>query len=517
MIEGLELSNDQNLYFLELSIHLGSINVTIDNEYHEKYNFFSLTFDIEPSFISNDSLHVNEQELSIYDSGDSDIDECETTQFRTEWYMVMNTPLPATYGIFSSEIHGVVKECMINKDTSINLKLPVWISNMARQFYNTHKEMSFENFLLTILRLRITVWATESAEMGPFNMYEVGEVIINISDCYVLSKNSFHFIHRIPDHDAIIIRDYKKDDEYTIGILRCCFNFRPIVAKNIDGNFEFISESLSNEASTHNLFPINVKKNTDLIQHAHVNKCREEKCHEFVPLQWEYLDDSNIVRGPYNSIVMMSWIIKGYFNENSKLRLFEFDKETIQKKVTQRKHRNFNHLSNYLSLIKSDVARIFQNTTSNGLNKVVSSRLDGNRHLNIDCADMAKTLYNKENSVNFTQLSHLNKRFEIENAVSMLKAKFSDIEKDFQNKFKKKNHICKQMSNYSFTEGSNKSKGEFIESATKNVFKQRNNILFKKWCAEYGPELVLEACAIRIQTAFRRYIRKKKYKQKMEI
>lgn len=519
MVENLKLSNDKDVYYLELSLYLGSINVTVSDDTHASYRFFSLTIDIEPIFTSGSNIEVDRQELNSIDDNDSDIDECEITQFRTEWYGVMDTPLPATYNIFSSEINGIIKECKISQDISFNLKLPIWVSNMARQFYNTHDQIGFENFLLTVLQLRITIWATNDTAAEYTEMYEVGEVVIKISENHLLSKNSFHFIHRIPDHDVIVIKEYKrKDEECTIGIMRCFFNSKPLVVKNIKNLKNKFHED--NVINTNYPLSIHVKKSPDSVSELQVNKdCKtDEIFHDFVLLQWEYLDDNNIIRGPYNSIVMMSWIIKGYFRENSKLRLFEFAEETTNEGITPRKYKNFEYLNQQLSLIKSDVFRIFQNSTAIGLNKEVLNKDHRNDNIISDSLNMDDKLVNQDVNMSSMPTSHLNKRFEFENAVSMLKTKFTSIEKEFQNKFKRKaEENSKDVNGGSSPDVINKSKDEFIEFATKNVFKQKDNILFKKWCAEFGPGLVLEACAIRIQTAFRKYIRKKYMNKKWEF
>lgn len=517
MIENLKLLNDKNVYSLELSLYLESINVTVSDN-HASYRFFSLAIDTEPFFTSGDDIQVDRQELNTFDGNDSEIDEHEVTQFRTEWYRVIDTPLPTTYSVFSSEIDGIIKECKISQDISFNIKLPIWISNMARQFYNTHDQIGFEDFLLSVLRLRITIWATKDTNVESTEIYEVGEVVIKISENHLLSKNSFHFIHRIPDHDVIAIKEYKNYEEYTIGILRCFFNFKPLIIKNVK-NLKDRNKFKRDEANTNCSLFNHVEKNTDLIPELQINKDKiDEIFHDFVPLQWEYLDDNNIIRGPYNSIVMMSWIIKGYFRQDSKLRLFEFSEECVNESITPRKYKNFNYLNQHLSLIKSDVFRIFQNSVVIGLNKETLIKGEMSDNYIMDSSEISGKLVNIEANINLTPTPHLNKRFEIENAVNMLKTKFTNIEKEFQNKFKRKAEENSKEVNSGFSsEGIYINKDEFIEFATKNVFKQKDNILFKKWCAEFGPDLVLEACAIRIQTAFRKYIRKKHMNKKWKF
>ncbi|OII74212.1 uncharacterized protein cubi_01056 [Cryptosporidium ubiquitum] len=496
-----KLSRDQNIYYIELSIYLGSIKVTISDDNRIDCRFFSLAFDIEPSFTLENSLQeFSKQTQHIFDDNDSDTDEFEKTQFLTNWYTITDTPIQTTYDIFSTEINGIIKECAINQDICFNLKLPVWVSNMAKQFYNLYNKIGFENFLLTVLQLRITIWATNNTAIESTEMFEVGEVVIKVSENHLLSKNSFYFIHRIPDHDVFAIKEYrKKGEECTIGILRIFFNSKPLIMKNINQNIKvkdvYKKGILSYDAS---------KKST--VQKLEINqKNIQEQLHDFVPLQWEYLDDNNVIRGPYNSIVMMSWIIKGYFAENNLLRLFEIDQECANKSVITRKFEKFKSLKHYFSLIKSDVSRIFRYSPDNELNKELIVRKSINENISLHNTETINKPILQKLNTNFTSISYEKKRIEIENAVNMLKTQFSNIDKEFQNKRKVKD---KKKDNDS-SKIVNKSSDEFIEFATKNVFRQKNNILFKRWSVEYGPELVLEACAIRIQTAYRKYIRKK--------
>ncbi|KAH8583792.1 protein with gyf domain [Cryptosporidium sp. chipmunk genotype I] len=504
MDQELRLTNDKNEYNIELSIFLGSINVTINDDNQINCRFFSLVVDIEPSFNLENSLkEINAQEQNIFDYNDSDIDGCEKTQFRTSWYVTTDTPLHAAYGVFSSEISGVIKECNINQDVSLNLKLPTWVSNMAKQFYNVYDQIGFENFLLTVLQLRITIWAASNSTIESAEIFEVGEVVIKVSENHLLSKNSFYFIHRIPDHDAFTIKKCtRKDEECTIGILKCFFNSRPVIIKNINQDLKDICES---NAILYD-FP---KENSVLIQKLRISKENVlEQLHDFVPLKWEYLDDNNVIRGPYNSIVMISWIVKGYFRENSQLRLFDFGQGSLCESSTPMNFKKFQPLSNYLSLIKSDVSRIFRFSSENGVNRDLAVREPNDEKTNLHSEEMTNRSFSREKNTKFIKKSYEGKRIEIENAVKILKIQFSHIEKEFQNKFRRKVQDKKTDNRFS-SEARDINRDEFIEFAIKNVFRQKNNVLFKKWCAEYGPELVLEACAIRIQTAFRKYIRKK--------
>ncbi|CUV05136.1 unnamed protein product [Cryptosporidium hominis] len=509
MDQELRLSNGTNTHHIELSIYLGSISVTISDDNQINCRFFSLTVDIEPSFNLENSLQeINTQTQNIFDYNDSEIDDCEKTQFRTSWYEITDAPLHAAYGIFSSEINGIIKECNINQDICLNLKLPIWVSSMAKQFYNAYNQIGFENFLLTVLQLRITIWATKNSTIESAEIFEVGEAIIKVSEDHILSKNSFYFIHRIPEHDAFAIKEYSGNDkECTIGILKCFFNSRPVIIKNINHNLIDICKN--------NAKPCDFsKKNFELIQKLRISQENIlMQLHDIVPLKWEYLDDNNVIRGPYNSIVMMSWIVKGYFGENSKLRLFDFGQECIIESTTPRCLQKFQPLSNYLSLIKSDVSRIFRCSSNDLINSGLIVKEPNNENMNLHTVEMINESSAREENVRFIQKSQESKRIEIENAVNMLKTQFSHIEKEFQNKFRRKVQNKSVDNNFS-SEATNISKDEFIKFATKNVFRQKNNALFKKWCAEYGPELVLEACAIRIQTAFRKYIKRRYFNVK---
>ncbi|KAK9173555.1 GYF domain containing protein [Cryptosporidium meleagridis] len=504
MDEELRLSNSKNTHQIELSIYLESISVTISDDNQMNCRFFSLTVDIEPSFnLENNLQEINAQAQNIFDYNDSEIDDYEKTQFHTSWYETTDAPLHAAHGIFSSEINGIIKECNINQEIYLNLKLPIWILNMAKQFYNAFNQTGFENFLLTVLQLRFTIWATNNSTIESAEIFEIGETIIKVSEDHILSKNSFCFIHRIPEYDALAIKEYSGNDkECTIGILKCFFNSRPVIIKNINHN---LIDTCKNNATPRDFS----KEDFESIRKLQISKENAlMQLNDIVPLKWEYLDDNNIIRGPYNSIFMMSWIVKGYFGENSKLRLFDFGQECKIETTTPNSLQKFQPLSNYLSLIKSDVSRIFRCSPNYVINSDLIVKEPNNENMSLHTMEMTNKSSAQRENARFVYTSNESKRIEIENAVNMLKTQFSHIEKEFQNKFRGKVQNKSIDNNFS-SEAINISKDEFIKFATKNVFRQKNNVLFKKWCAEYGPELVLEACAIRIQTAFRKYIKRR--------
>ncbi|KAF7458618.1 GYF domain-containing protein [Cryptosporidium felis] len=489
-------------YKIELSISIGSIKVAVKDEASRNCRYFSFIIDIEPTFNSV----INSRQITGFkpeqiNETDSDSDNDEKTQFRSEWYKVHDELTRSTFEIFSNENNGNIKECLINKKITLDFRLPRWIPKMAKEFYEfSDRSKDFEQFLISTLQIRITILAKNNECVDTFEILEIGETVIGLSENQILSKHSFFFIHCIPDHDALVINEGTLyEDEHTIGIIRCFFNYVPIINKSSHEGL------ICNELKKEQIYDEKSSSNESIpLQLDEINN----NFHEFVPLQWEYLDDENIIRGPFNSVVMMSWIIKGYFGKNSKLRLLNLSENNYLSNYV-----NFEYLPQYLPLIKSDILRMFLVSKGSSHPRTVLPSDSSDNLLEIPRfysggENNPKIKNNSQLIKKDSLFSKPRNKIEIEDAINLLKTQFSRIDKEFKERLSNKSKD-KETDKQDFDD-LKLVKGELIKYTTRNMFRRENNFLFKKWCAEYGTDLVLEACAIRIQTTYRKYMAKKK-------
>ncbi|KAH8742035.1 protein with gyf domain [Cryptosporidium ryanae] len=518
------LSKGRNDYIIDFSIFIDSICVSIDDENCLNCKFFSLEINIEPSlsfnfdyidncnfdeFISNYKLYLD--------------DNKSNTKFQTNWFKVKERPLKTTFDVFFDDQHGSIRECIINQNIKGSSILPTWMIDIYTYFYKSLNTLEkFNDFLLSVIQFRITILGYNRS--NNIEIFQIGECLTKLDNDQLLSNKNFLFINKICDNSFFININDVNTDNFTIGILKFFFEYIPTISeiKSSPCKKENYSEN------TNYTFKYRFSEGFSLFGNRNLKYSRiscEKRCDldysDFIPLQWEYLDDNGKIRGPYNSITIMSWLIKGYFCDDSKLRLFHVGSNTSDSEFQSAMYREFKPLSEYIELIKSDVSRLFPDS-GRGLQYCSSQKINPD-NFEKDSYQRSNTIFNKihnsdRNSVdkyyNYSTKSN-NKLFFTKNIeeINLIKKQLRKIEIEFQSKMKKKlpeNRL--EIDNICNTNHDNKNlskRDQVIESATRNVFRQKNNCAFKRWCVEFGPELVSDACAIRIQRAFREYKKKK--------
>ncbi|KAK6589330.1 hypothetical protein RS030_213432 [Cryptosporidium xiaoi] len=517
----MQIKSERNDYIIDFSIFFDSVLISIDDENCLNCKFFSLEIDIEPSLAHNIDYIENSNVDEFMNNYDFYLNENESnTRFQTKWFQISELPLKTTFDIFYSDHHQSIRECTINQSVKCSSILPSWMIDIYTNFYNNlNTSRSFNDFLLSVIQLRITILGFSRS--NHFEISQIGECLIKLNEDQLLSSKNFLFINKIHESSFVLNINDSQIDNFTIGVLKCFFEYIPTISEissNPNKNYSYETSSIFECRFSRANLPSGNKnpKHSNITIKEHIM----DNC-DFIPLQWEYLDDNGKVRGPYNSIIIMSWVIKGYFSNTSKLRLFSAGNSSSDNETHSKTFTEFRSLSEHIELIKSDVSRLFPNSEKNlqyKLSQTNSSYRLEDKSYQGNSTYSSKTQYgaNKLTDKHYIDSTKNGRKAffmkEIEE-IESIKEQLMKIETEFHNKIKKKPSECKDETENIFCTNpvdKNLSKrDQVIEFATRNVFRQRNNFTFKRWCAEFGSDLVSEACAIRIQRTFRKYKRRK--------
>ncbi|EEA07231.1 GYF domain-containing protein [Cryptosporidium muris RN66] len=589
---------------IDVEFIIKSIAICIKEETSKIKSQFLVEINIEPGFF-NENLYSNinfnsEDAKELFEESyiDSNDDNKSNIQFKTDWFDSLEKPTFESLDLFYSDVSGNIKECAMNFKMKCSIILPQWITKTAKAIYSKlEKKEDFNEFLLSNLRMVITVWYNnKEKEISSISAKEIGYCSICLSDPLMLSPNAFYFLTSTQDDNFLYLDQnlMSINDKCTNGIIRGMLTYYPRIIHNnrkfnntkekyfmnIPNNQSKINNMRSDKQniistskkhkikeklkrSINELMKDNLSYNMNSTSNIYTEDYSIYHC---IPLMWEYIDDDGNIQGPYNSIVIMSWIIKDYFEEDRLFRLcvntHEDHPYTSHISFESIKYENnWAKLSEYIDIIKADVIRMFpipnkyasismkNNFEEKNLykennniseeqiksdiqirykNKIINDDLKPSlNHFQKNEKDTINTNFNfLDSNDELYSKFHLKRNTpEFIEAIKLLKNKIERITSESFKQFKDNhnkefvsdntgNFVKEQdiniFSNINLNRVNlNKVDDPIIEDIEKSIFDRSNNEVIKQWCVKYGSRMVIEACVIRIQSAYRNYLRKK--------
>ncbi|KAL7065972.1 GYF domain-containing protein [Cryptosporidium serpentis] len=389
---------------IDIEFIIKSIAICIKEETSKIKSQFLVEINIEPGFF-NENLYSNidfnsEDTKELFEESyiDSNDDNKSNIQFKTDWFDSLEKPTFESLDLFYSDTSGNIKECAMNCKMKCSIILPQWITKTAKLIYSKlENKEDFNEFLLSNLRMVITVWYNnKEKEISSISAKEIGYCNICLSDPLMLSPNAFYFLTSTQDEDNSLYLDENLtsiNNKYTNGIIRGMLTYYPRIIHN-NKKFNNAEEKYFMNISNNDQLKINYMRNNkqNIISTSKKHRIKEKlkgsikelmednlsynmnstsniyaedySMHHCIPLMWEYIDDDGNIQGPYNSIVIMSWVIKDYFEEDRLFRLcvnVRKDNPHISQIPFEsiKCENNWAKLSEYIEIIKADVIRMF--------------------------------------------------------------------------------------------------------------------------------------------------------------